>query len=105
MTLQSVKSTHMSGNVDGALTLRNASNKLIRYESHTDFLNTCCNVSVIPNGFRLTWDIKLDESQEEKDKCVAVKKDAALRLMEVSRNMCYRKSDELRHDISEYIIS
>ena len=73
--------------------------KRLRYGSHADFLQKCLDSSVIPKGFQFKWDVQLDVNQEERDKCTRVKTDAALKLMQIARDACVRKANELRTEI------
>ncbi len=71
---------------------RQAVGKRLRYESHREFLDECIGLSVIPKGFRLKWDLQLDAEPTDSDRCKSIKTDAALKLMQVARNVCDRKA-------------
>ena len=64
--------------------------------SHLDFLNKCYKDSVIPKGFQWKWTVQLDATAEEEKRCMKVREDAALKLIDLSRMFCSRKCIDLQ---------
>ena len=73
--------------------------KHLRYESHFDFLNKCYKDSVIIKGFQWKWTVQLDATAEEEKRCMKVREDAALKLIDLSRMFCSMKCNDLQLEI------
>ena len=63
----------------------------MRYKSHAEFLRKCINEGIISTGFHLKWDIQLDTDKVMLNKCDKIKKDASLKLMEITEQACLKK--------------
>ena len=54
---------------------------------------------MIPKGFQWKWTVQLDATAEEEKRCMKVREDAALKLIDLSRMICSRKCDDLQLEI------
>lgn len=97
--------------VKNDIILRRLKEKRARYLSHEEFLTTCIRNNVIPTGFELKWTNNMEMADEIKDKCLKVKQDASIKLMELTLEACKIKLSDLNDNIcakeklvSEHII-
>ena len=61
--------------------LRTLTSKLVRYLSHTEYLEKCMAMELVPNGMRLSANICVIVSQFRKQRCDNILKDASLMLI------------------------
>lgn len=47
----------------------------------------------------MRWSVQLDANEEEKRKCMNVRADAALKWVDLSREVCQRKCSDLQDEI------
>ncbi len=73
--------------------------KYLRYVSHKDFISKCVRHGIVPEGFKINWNIQIDCSDEILNKCEKIKQDASVKLMELTLVACEEKINKLRSDI------
>ncbi|KAH3843385.1 hypothetical protein DPMN_116900 [Dreissena polymorpha] len=52
--------------------------KYLRYVSHKDFISKCVRHGIVPEGFKINWNIQIDCSDEILNKCEKIKQDASV---------------------------
>ena len=87
---------------DDTIHLRRKKEKRARYTSHEDFLNKCIATNLIPAGFKIHWTNNVEMEQDIIDKCAKIKQDTALQFMELTRDACRIKIQQLNDEISRY---
>ncbi len=69
--------------------------------SHIDFLDKCLQHSQIPVGFSMNWQVDLDMDMDLSVKCDSIKRDASLKLIQLTTEACKRKAESLDEDIEQ----
>ncbi|KAH3861180.1 hypothetical protein DPMN_024108 [Dreissena polymorpha] len=73
--------------------------KYLRYVSHKDFISKCVRHGIVPEGFKINWNIQIDCSDEILNKCEKIKQDASVKLMELTLVACEEKINKLKSDV------
>jgi hypothetical protein len=62
-----------------------------RYQSHKEFLQNCLIKRVVPNGFKLEWDMSVGTTADRKERCENILYDASLHLVRDTVHACEQK--------------
>ena len=68
--------------------------KKVRLSSHIHFLEKCYKQSLIPKGFSWKWRLNLDADETFIKKIESIKRDASLKLMEISLTAYQEQEDQ-----------
>ena len=71
---------------------------ILKYSSHVEFLRRCLKEDLIPTGFRIKWRLTTDFYRDINEKCEKIKRDASLKLMEMTVESCQRKLEQLKSE-------
>ena len=77
--------------------------KKVRLSSHIHFLEKCYKQSLIPKGFSWKWRLNLDVDETFIKKIESIKRDASLKLMEISLTAYQEKLSECIDQIECYV--